>query len=67
LFNFFSVNLQLVRSHQEKIIVVTRLIQGRNNMTRVGAESRSCDHDLWSWSSEKQRFNDPMQRFSYRL
>ena len=29
------VNLLLVRSHQAEIIIVKRLIQGRNNVTRV--------------------------------
>ena len=32
------VNLLLVRSHQAEIIVVKRLIQGRNNVTRVRVE-----------------------------
>ena len=32
------VNLQLVRSHQAEIIIVKRLIQGRNNVTRVRVE-----------------------------
>ena len=37
------VNLLLVRSHQAEIIIVKRLIQGRNNVTRVRVEPRSCD------------------------
>ena len=32
------VNLLLVRSHQAEIIIVERLIQGRNNVTRVRVE-----------------------------
>ena len=32
------VNLLLVRSHQAEIIIVKRLIQGRNNVTRVRVE-----------------------------
>ena len=40
---FLSLNLLLVRSHQAEIIIVKRLIQGRNNVTRVGVEPRSCD------------------------
>ena len=39
------VNLLLVRSHQAAIIIVKRLIQGCNNMTRVWFEARSCDQD----------------------
>jgi len=35
-----QVNMLLLRSHQAEIIVVTRLIQGRNNATWVGVESR---------------------------
>ena len=38
-----QVNLLLVRSHQAEIIIVKRLIQGRNNVTRVRVEPRSCD------------------------
>ena len=32
------VNLLLVRSHQAEIIILKRLIQGRNNVTRVRVE-----------------------------
>ena len=38
------LNLLLVRSHQAQLIVVKRLIQGRNNVTRMGIEPTSCDH-----------------------
>ena len=41
--NSCPLNLLLVRSHQAEIIIVKRLIQGRNNVTRVGVELRSCD------------------------
>ena len=41
--NSFSLNLLLVRSHQAEIIIENRLIQGRNNVTRVRVELRSCD------------------------
>jgi len=44
-FNFFPVTFLLVQSHHAEIIVVKRLIQGRNNTTKVGVEPRSCDHD----------------------
>ena len=37
-FTFSHVNLLLVRSHQAEIIIVKRLIQGRNNVTRVQVE-----------------------------
>ena len=37
-------NFLLVRSHQTEIIIVKRLIQGRDNVTRVGIESRLYDH-----------------------
>ena len=33
-----QVNLLLVRSHQAEIIIVKRLIQGRNNVTRLRVE-----------------------------
>ena len=48
-YGFFSNScpmiLLLVRSHQAEIIIVKRLIQGRNNVTRVRGEPRSCDWD----------------------
>ena len=34
------LNLLLVRSHQAEIIIVKRLIQGRNNVSRVRVEPR---------------------------
>ena len=42
-FTFSHVNLLLVRSHQVEIIIVKRLIQGRNSVTRVRVEPRSFD------------------------
>ena len=39
--NSCPLNLLLVRTHQEEIIIVKRLIQGRNNLTMVGVEPRS--------------------------
>ena len=45
LLNLCALNLLLVRSHQGEIImIVKRLIQGRNNMTRVRVEPRLFDH-----------------------
>ena len=41
--NFCPLNLLLVRSHQAEIIIVKRLIQVRNNVTRVRVEPRSFD------------------------
>ena len=41
--NSCPLNLLLVRSHQAKIIIVKRLIQERNNVTRVLVEPRSFD------------------------
>ena len=41
--NSCPLNLLLVRSHQAEIIIVKRLIQGRNNMTRVRVEPRPFD------------------------
>ena len=41
--NSCALNLLLVRSHQAEIIIVKRLIQGRNNVTRVPVEPRSFD------------------------
>ena len=38
-----ALNLLLDRSHQEEIIIVKRLIQGRNNVTRVQVEPISLD------------------------
>ena len=43
--NSSPLNLLLVRSHQAKIIIVKRLIQEHNNVTRVWVESRSFDQD----------------------
>ena len=43
--NSSSLNLLHVRSHQEEIIILKRLIHGRNNVTRVRVEPKSCDHD----------------------
>ena len=42
-FEFLSTELLLVRSHQAEIIIIKRLIQGRNNVTRVRVEPRSFD------------------------
>ena len=39
--NSCPLNLLLVRSHQAEIIIVKRLIQGRNSVTRVRVEPRS--------------------------
>ena len=36
--NSCPLNWQLLRSHQAEIIIVKRLIQGRNNVTRVRVE-----------------------------
>ena len=41
--NFCPLDLLLVRSHQAEIIIVKRLIQGRNNVIRVRVEPRSFD------------------------
>ena len=41
--NSCPLNLLLVRSHQAEIIIVKRLIQGRNNVTRVRIQPRSFD------------------------
>ena len=41
--NSCPLNLLLVQSHQAEIIIVKRLIQGRNSMTRVRVEPRSFD------------------------
>ena len=41
--NSCPLNLLVVRSHQAEIIVVKRLIQERNNVTRVRVEPRSFD------------------------
>ena len=41
--NSCPLNLLLVRSHQAEIIIVKRLIQGRNSVTKVRVEPRSFD------------------------
>ena len=43
--NSSSLSLLYVRSHQAEITIVKRLIQGRNKVTRVRVEPKSCDHD----------------------
>ena len=39
--NFCPINL-LLRSHQAEIFIVTRLIQGRNNVTECGLNPDLC-------------------------
>ena len=41
--NSCPLNLLLAQSHQAEIIIVKRLIQGRNSVTRVRVEPRSFD------------------------
>ena len=41
--NSCPLKMLLVRSHQAEIIIVKRLIQGRNNVTRVRVEPRPFD------------------------
>ena len=41
--NSSTVNLLLVRSHQAEIIIVKRLIRGRNIVTKVRVEPTSLD------------------------
>ena len=41
--NCSPLSLLLVRNHQAEIIMVKRLIEGRNNVTRVRVEPKSCD------------------------
>ena len=41
--NSCPLNLLLVRSHQAEIIIVKRLIQGRNNVARVRVEPGPFD------------------------
>ena len=41
--NSCPLNLLLVRSHHAEIIIVKRLIEGRNNVTRVRVEPRPFD------------------------
>ena len=41
--NSCPLNLLLVQSLQAEIIIVKRLVQGRNNVTRVRVEPRSFD------------------------
>ena len=53
------VNLLLVRSHKAEIIIVKRLIQGRNNVTRMLVEPRSCD--------QGHRKNDPFGQAAEKL
>ena len=43
--NSCSLNLLLDRNYQAEIIIVKRLIQGRNNVTRVRIKPRSYDQD----------------------
>ena len=43
-FEYCPINLQLILSrHAEIIVIVKRLIQGREDKTRVRVEPRSCD------------------------
>ena len=45
--NSCPLNLLLVRSHQAEIIIVKRLIQGRNSVILVRVEPRSFDFQNW--------------------
>ena len=42
--NSCPLNMLVVQNHQAEIMIVKRLIQRRNNVTRVQVEPRSCDH-----------------------
>ena len=42
-FEFLFTEFAACLNHQAKIIIVKRLIQERNNVTRVYVEPRSCD------------------------
>ena len=42
--NSCPLNMLVVQNHQAEIMIVKRLIQRRNNVTRVRVEPRSCDH-----------------------
>ena len=58
--NSCPLNLLLVRSHQAKKIIVKRLIQGRNNVTRVRVEPKSFDqgrrkNDAFTHSATQKR------------
>ena len=44
--NSCPLNLLLVRSHKAEIIIVKRLIQGRNSVTRVRVQPRSFDQGI---------------------
>ena len=41
----FFHRAEIIIEHQAEIIIVKRLIQGRNNETRVRVEPRLCDQD----------------------
>ena len=41
--NFCPLNLLLVKSHQTEIIIVKRFVEGRDYVTRVRVEPRSCN------------------------
>ena len=54
--NSCSLNLLHVRSHQAEILIVKRLTQGRNNVTKVRVEHTSCDqgrreNDIFAFSA----------------
>ena len=52
--NSCPLNLLLFASHQAKIIIVKRLIQGRNNVTRVWVEPKSCDQ---GWRKKQRLYS----------
>ena len=41
--NSCPLNLLLIRNHQAEIIIIKRLIQGRNSVSRMAVEPRSFD------------------------
>ena len=65
------LNLLLVRSHQAEIIIVKRLTQGCNNLTRVRVEPRSFDqghrknelHNCSQWFSSQGSAQGCSQEF----
>ena len=56
--NSYLLNLLIVRSHQAEKIIVKRLIQGRNKVTRVQVEPRS-----WDQGCHKQTLLPTQPRF----
>ena len=70
--NSWPLNSLLVRNHQAEIIIKKRLIQGRNNVTRVRVKPRSFDQgrsktEVFAHSATQPTFQAFIKNFLFGL